>query len=188
MDTINLEQYLIENIEKGVIDFSIRASLKEDGRVVFYIHPSDQDGETLDFELQGNNLQPNRDITKIQEPKELVKEEMQVDIPNNLEECFTSLDEITREYTQWLRDVDENEVLVKMHHSLGRWMRNNWGLWDEKSKLHLYFKNNFGLWHADDMSSVIIASYCRYLNFKPLKLEELAKKYLDYWSRNKNGD
>lgn len=58
-----LENYLREAIEHGVIDFQLRTSLAGDGRVTFYIHPDGIDGDTADFEVAGNLLAHNRDIT-----------------------------------------------------------------------------------------------------------------------------
>lgn len=59
-----LEQYLRNAIEvAGIIDFSIRASIAADGRVTFYIHPDSRDGDTADFEVEGNTLAHNRDVT-----------------------------------------------------------------------------------------------------------------------------
>lgn len=51
-----LEQYFHENMDQDVIDFSVRARSFGNGRVGFYIHPDDRDGETLDFMVQGNTL------------------------------------------------------------------------------------------------------------------------------------
>lgn len=52
----NLEQYLKESYEAGVIDFRIRQTVTGEGNVVFYIHPMGKDGETLDFMVKGNDL------------------------------------------------------------------------------------------------------------------------------------
>lgn len=52
-----LEQYLKDNTVNGVIDHSIRAQVTPEG-VTFYIHPSDRDGDTLDFRVEGNVLAP----------------------------------------------------------------------------------------------------------------------------------
>ncbi|EIJ79144.1 hypothetical protein PB1_16344 [Bacillus methanolicus PB1] len=54
--TKNLEQYLKENLEKGVIDHAIRVTKDSLGTVTFYIHPVNADGDTLDFIVQGNKL------------------------------------------------------------------------------------------------------------------------------------
>lgn len=47
-----LEGYLKEANAKGVIDFNLRTITNPDGGVDFYIHPSNVDGETADFEVK----------------------------------------------------------------------------------------------------------------------------------------
>jgi len=61
-DEVLLEAYLRRNVEKNTIDFSLRASIAADGRVVFYIHPACESGETADFEVVGTMIRHNRDI------------------------------------------------------------------------------------------------------------------------------
>ena len=58
-----LEQYLKENADKGIIDHSIRSY---DGKT-FYIHPDSRDGDTLDFEVDGNNLRQNPAVIRTDE-------------------------------------------------------------------------------------------------------------------------
>ena len=53
----NLEQFLRENINKGQIDFSIRASIDSLGNISFYVHPANTGGDTLDFVVNGNKLE-----------------------------------------------------------------------------------------------------------------------------------
>lgn len=54
-------------------------------------------------------------------------------IPNNLWEAIQKLDKsLSKEDKEYLL---ENGTL-SVHHSLGRWIRNNWGLWDEKNCVH----------------------------------------------------
>ena len=58
-----LEQYLRDNIEKGIIDFSLRAAIDDIDRrtgekftrpmVTFYIHPANVSGDTADFIVSG---------------------------------------------------------------------------------------------------------------------------------------
>ena len=60
------------------------------------------------------------------------------------------------------------------------WIRNEWGLWKKESDMYNYFYK-MGLWHADDMSSVILTSYHRFINGKELSLKEQINHYLDYW-------
>lgn len=52
----SLEQYLKENLEKGIIDHAIRATINEHGNVTFYIHANGQDSDTLDFMVKKNIL------------------------------------------------------------------------------------------------------------------------------------
>lgn len=102
--------------------------------------------------------------------------------PNNLSECFGQLDKIMSEAEDgdWFKNADEEEAVVKSHHGLGRWIRNNWGLWTQDSKLFEYL-SKLGLHHADDMSGVILTSYHRHLNKKELGLDAQIKHYIDFW-------
>lgn len=110
----------------------------------------------------------------------------EIKIPNNLLECFEQLDAILidSEDKDWFKSAEEEEAVAQSHHGLGRWIRNNWGLWSKESKLYDYlFK--LELSHPDDMSSVILTSYHRHLNDKELELDEQIKFYIDYWKKNK---
>lgn len=49
-----LEQYLKDAHDAGAIDHSLRVRVGAQGDVLFYIHPSGRDGETLDFVVGGN--------------------------------------------------------------------------------------------------------------------------------------
>ncbi len=53
-----LETYLVDAEHKGVIDHQLRIQRGPGGEVRFYIHPANVDGDTLDFEVQGNCLSP----------------------------------------------------------------------------------------------------------------------------------
>jgi hypothetical protein len=80
---------------------------------------------------------------------------------------------------------DEDTLVGKLHNSWGRAMRNNWGLWDDKSVLTIYFKK-LGIDHADDMSGIIIRTFWRKLNNKPMELDEMIKYYQSYWKNMKD--
>ncbi|MEK6829872.1 MAG: DUF6794 domain-containing protein [Nanoarchaeota archaeon] len=102
--------------------------------------------------------------------------------PNNLSECFEHLDKIISESedADWFKSTDEEDAVIQSHHGLGRWIRNNWGLWSKDSKLFEYL-SKLGLHHPDDMSSIILKSYHRHLNKKELGLDEQVKHYIDFW-------
>ncbi len=105
-------------------------------------------------------------------------------IPENLDACFRELKKIlSPELIKEMRTGTENDI-IKYHHGLGMWIRNNWGLWSG-SRLKKYF-NDLGIHHPDDMSGIILTSFWRHLNNKPIKLKEQIKYYQDYWKKIKN--
>ena len=100
-------------------------------------------------------------------------------IPKDLDDCFVILNKIlVYDNIKDLKNGTENDMYLQ-HSYLGRDLRNNWGLWSG-SCLSKWF-NNIGIEHADDMSGIILISYWRHLNSKPIKLEEQIKCFQDYW-------
>ena len=71
--------------------------------------------------------------------------------------------------------------MIQYHHGFGTWLRNNWGLW-KGSRLSLWF-NHKGIRHPDDMSGIILRSFWRHLNSKPIKLSEQVNYYKEYWKK-----
>lgn len=106
-------------------------------------------------------------------------------VPKDLEDSFKELDKmLTKELREDIRKGKESE-LFRFHHGFGTWLRNNWGLW-KGLRLAKWF-NGKGVFHPDDMSSIVLKSYWRRLNDKPLELEEQVKYYADYWKKAKEG-
>ena len=98
-------------------------------------------------------------------------------IPANLRECFVELDKQLPEVDRnEMRALPKPESMIRYHHSLGMWMRNNWGLWGG-SRLQKYFQDR-GVVHPDDMSGVILEHYYDWLNDKKdtWKNWEMARK------------
>lgn len=101
--------------------------------------------------------------------------------PENLKDCFDLLEEDLS-----IKDIIEikgmtREQLYRLHHSLGRWIRNNWNLWTEGPlKDHM---NNLGLHHPDDMSGLIIESFWHYLRKEPLEVARQIQEYKDFWKK-----
>lgn len=103
-------------------------------------------------------------------------------IPQNLEECFLELDKILKpKDISNFKNLKEEKDVSLYHHGLGTWLRNNWYLWGG-SRLSKYF-NNLGIYHPDDISSIILVSYYRYLNQQEIKLDEQINYYKDYWAK-----
>lgn len=102
--------------------------------------------------------------------------------PENLEECFAALDEVSSDSDRrYFKSQKKGDASACFHHTLGRSLRNGWNLWDESAPLHKYFLNS-GIFHADDMSGIIIDSYHRYLNGKDIDLDGQIKFYKDFWA------
>jgi hypothetical protein len=111
------------------------------------------------------------DAKKLEEP---------VEIPVDLDACFISIKEIMREGDiKRFKEDSEEDAVAKYHFGFGQWMRNNWGLWTG-SKLKDWFVAK-GIKHADDMSGIILVSFWRHVNDKPIDLEAQIQKYKDYW-------
>lgn len=131
-----------------------------------------------------------------------MKDELsEVKQPTSLENSFELLNDILVD-KEIFRATLENNAITMSHFSLGRWVRNNWHLWwseklaseykdnnypQERPEIVKYF-NSVGIIHADDMSGIILTSYHRHLNQKPLDVEAQIKKYKQYWAVNANQD
>jgi hypothetical protein len=75
--------------------------------------------------------------------------------------------------------------LIMTHHNVGRWIRNNCGLWSKEGALYQELAA-LGLHHPDDMSSVIIKEFWLQLNHQPSEIDEDVKKYKKYWDNSHN--
>lgn len=96
-------------------------------------------------------------------------------IPADLAECFVELNKkISKESKAKFKGMSEAEAAIKLHFSLGRWIWHNWSFY-EGSRLSVYL-NKVGVHHPEDMARLIIVTYHRYLNKKPLEVKELAEK------------
>jgi hypothetical protein len=105
--------------------------------------------------------------------------------PDTLEECVKVLKCILQENKDYDYFVSMSfDDLISLHHGLGRWIRNEWGLWrdpaTEEGKLCAHMID-LGFEHADDMSQTII-EYC-WSKYKEQEydLEERVIKFRLYW-------
>lgn len=100
-------------------------------------------------------------------------------IPKNLDDCFKELNKmLSPELIKEMKTGTEADM-GKYHRGLGMWIRNNWGL-GSGSRLKTYF-NSLKVHHPDDMSGIILNSFWRSLNDKPIQLEKQIKYHQDYW-------
>jgi hypothetical protein len=103
-------------------------------------------------------------------------------VPTNLEDAFIELKKMLS--PELLKEIKEGseQNMIQYHMSLGLWMRNNWSLW-AGSRLGEYF-NGIGIFHPDDMSGIVLQSFWRHLNARPIRLEEQVAYYQRFWKVN----
>lgn len=95
------------------------------------------------------------------EKKEEFETEIEIPIPKTVDEAVKTLAKIVSKED---RDYLLENGAISMHDSLGRWIRNEWGLWaDSELKNELEKK---GFEHPDDMSNYIIEEFIKYWNNK----------------------
>jgi hypothetical protein len=112
-------------------------------------------------------------------PAKIAVSQQEVYIPKDLDECFVQLEKLLKpKDIEKMRSGTEQDMVL-YHINAGMWMRNNWGLW-RGSHLAKWF-NTQGIWHPDDMSGIILDSFWRHLNNKPINLDQQVKSYQDYW-------
>lgn len=95
-------------------------------------------------------------------------------IPKNLYECMVQLDSLLKpKHREAIKSSGGNTSLY--HHGLGRYLRNNWGLWSG-SRLQKYFENR-APFVPDDMSVIILDYYYEWLNGRTNAWKEWEKEY-----------
>ena len=99
-------------------------------------------------------------------------------IPSNLDEAIAELEsKLLPEDRERIKTTDMGEF----HFSVGRGLRNDWGLWSG-GPLKEWFKS-IGIEHADDMSGIILKALRRKICGYPYDLAEDVKHYQAYWKR-----
>lgn len=99
--------------------------------------------------------------------------------PTPLDAAMAQIDELLHpEDKAYILQADSSDdVSVEVHHSVGRFLRNELGLW-KNSPLAQYLKEEHGIDHPDDMSHFLVVQYCRWkitsrLERVPLELEDV---------------
>ncbi len=102
-----------------------------------------------------------------------IKEEVLngVYIPVDLEDAHSELNRLSApEGLIAFKIAPEDSIRRKLHFGFGRWIMTNWGL-EEGSRIS-HFMRTKGISIPDDMVRVIIVTWHRRLNKRPLMLEE----------------
>lgn len=93
--------------------------------------------------------------------KEESEEWSEVPIPKTVDEAVKTLAKIVSKED---RDYIIENGAISVHDSMGRWIRNEWGLWTGSELKNELKKKGFE--HPDDMSNYIIEEFIKYLNNK----------------------
>lgn len=92
-------------------------------------------------------------------------------IPEDMGDAFLQLNKLIDESSKAkFKEASEEEAVHKLHFSLGRWIIYNWQFYDGSRLSHSL--KQLKIHHPDDMARVLIRSYHRYLNKKPLDIKE----------------
>ena len=79
------------------------------------------------------------------------------------------MNEVFDYFDKELTDDDKEQLkqypAIKFHHTLGRWIRNNFELWTTQSELKAWLIDK-SFTHPDDMSNYIIEEYQKHLKMK----------------------
>lgn len=108
--------------------------------------------------------------------------------PTNLFEAIRSLKDMIKydsEDYNYIKALQENE-LVKLHHSLGRFIRNEFGLWDADSQLLKSLTEDVKSDHPDDVSQYIIVKFWEEINGKYPAVPQVVQtgKWLTFYTQN----
>lgn len=86
-----------------------------------------------------------------------------ISVPKTVDEAVKTLAKILSKED---RDYLLENGAISVHHSLGSWIRNEWGLWTGSELKDELMNMNKGLNHPDDMSNYIIEEFIKYCNNK----------------------
>lgn len=87
----------------------------------------------------------------------------EIPIPKTVDEAVKTLAKIVSKED---RDYLLENGAISVHGSMGRWIRNEWGLWTGSELKNELMNMNKGLNHPDDMSNYIIEEFIKYWNNK----------------------
>ena len=105
--------------------------------------------------------------------KERIKQEVLngVYIPVDLEDAMRELQRLTdADMIEKFKNAPEDTIATKLHFSLGRWIIVNWGFYEGSRLSHLLREG--GLSFPDDMARLIIVSWHRKLNDRPMEIQK----------------
>lgn len=105
-------------------------------------------------------------------------------VPKTLDEAVKMvLDGIPQEERTRLQAEGAQDFATLTHHGLGRWLRNNWSLWDKEMPLHRHFVDVHGIGHPDDMSGLILRCVASDICGYPRNIQDEIAHFHAHWRR-----
>ncbi len=103
--------------------------------------------------------------------------------PETIEQCMVALGQVltAKEDDELIKSSEKDLILY--HHGLGRWIRNEWDLWQGGALLE--HMKSLGFIHPDDMSQALIEEYWARKNNRTSTMQETIKKCAEYWEKQK---
>ena len=114
-------------------------------------------------------------------PTKDAKAPLGVYIPTDLDDTFVELKKMLSPAMLHDFRIGPEKEMLNHHDGLGRWIRNNWMLW-QGSRLSKHF-NDLGIDHPEDMSVIILDSFWRHLNDRPIDVAGQVAYYQAYWAK-----
>jgi hypothetical protein len=97
-------------------------------------------------------------------------------IPKNLEDALLELDKrMEADAMETFKNLSEEEAHRKAFFSFGRWIMVKWGMEDGSRLTEYFWQQQIGV--VEDMTRIIMISYHRKLNQKPLDTESLFETF-----------
>lgn len=107
----------------------------------------------------------------------------QRNIPKELKFSFDYLNQNwdSKEIANYKNNENSDSTTSLHHFGIGMYLRNNLLRNNPQSDSISEFFYSIGIYDYDDMSSIILSSYHRYLNDQDIDLESQVRKYQEYW-------
>jgi hypothetical protein len=95
----------------------------------------------------------------------------------------TIVESLSEEVKEKIRELESDNFVNIVHHSMGRGIRNDLGLWQNDSPIKLDAVNTYGIAHADDISGLVLSWAAARIKGKHFDPQEHAQKYRDFWQK-----
>lgn len=105
-------------------------------------------------------------------------------IPKDLGDAADQLAEFFRAENQLqsFKDMPLDDCAGAYHHSIGAFMRNEWGLWGSETRISKHLES-FGIYHADDKSATIFRALWHRENGRLYRIREDVEMYRAHWAQ-----